>query len=301
MAWTNPEGAAGGGTVGAGAAGWSVGAAGWSPAGAGAVVETAPDGAFGALRRGAVFVDHTTASAGLARELEAEARRRGAGCLDAPVSGGQAGAEQGALAIMVGGEAASVERARPLLECYAKRITHLGPAGSGQLAKLVNQICIAGVIEGLAEGLHFARRAGLDPKAVVGAIAQGAAQSWQLDNRHATMLEGRYDFGFAVEWMRKDLGLALDEARRIGAALPLTALVDQLYVAVGHQRRGIGRELLESAYRLFSDAKRARLTVEADNRKGVAFYAKQGFQEVTRSSEEIIGARLENVIMERPL
>jgi 3-hydroxyisobutyrate dehydrogenase-like beta-hydroxyacid dehydrogenase len=190
------------------------------------------DGAFSALRPGAVFVDHTTASPGLARELEAEARRRGAGCLDAPVSGGQAGAERGALTVMVGGEADSFVRVRPLLECHAKRITHLGPAGSGQLAKLVNQICIAGVIEGLAEGLHFAKQAGLDPKAVVGAIAQGAAQSWQLDNRHATMLEGRYDFGFAVEWMRKDLGLALDEARRNGATLPLTALVDQLYAEV---------------------------------------------------------------------
>ena len=190
------------------------------------------DGAFAALRPGAVFVDHTTASAALARELDAEARRRGAGCLDAPVSGGQSGAERGQLAILVGGEAESFERARPLLETYARRVSHLGPAGSGQLAKMVNQICIAGVIEGLAEGLHFARQAGLDPQAVVDAISQGAAQSWQLDNRHQTMLEGRYDFGFAVEWMRKDLGLALDEARRNGAALPLAALVDQLYAEV---------------------------------------------------------------------
>ena len=186
-------------------------------------------GAFQALARDAIFVDHTTASAHLARELAAAAAERGAHFLDAPVSGGQSGAEQGILTVMAGGEAPAFERARAVLESYARTVELLGPAGSGQLAKMVNQICIAGVLEGLAEGLHFARQAGLDARAVVEVISQGAAQSWQMDNRHATMLEGRYDFGFAVEWMRKDLGLALDEARRNGARLPLAALVDQLY------------------------------------------------------------------------
>jgi 3-hydroxyisobutyrate dehydrogenase-like beta-hydroxyacid dehydrogenase len=189
-------------------------------------------GAFGRLAPGAVFVDHTTASARLARELDAAARERGAHALDAPVSGGQAGAEQGILTVMVGGESEPFERTRPLLASYARTAKRLGPAGSGQLAKMVNQICIAGVLEGLAEGLHFAGRAGLDAGAVVEVISQGAAQSWQMDNRHETMLEGRYDFGFAVEWMRKDLGLALAEARSNGARLPLAALVDQLYAEV---------------------------------------------------------------------
>jgi 3-hydroxyisobutyrate dehydrogenase-like beta-hydroxyacid dehydrogenase len=189
-------------------------------------------GAFAALGPGAIFVDHTTASARLARELDAAARARGAGFLDAPVSGGQAGAQNGALCVMVGGDPATFERARPLLAAYARKLAHLGPAGSGQLAKMVNQVCIAGVLEGLAEGLHFARAAGLDAAAVVEVISQGAAQSWQMDHRAASMLEGRYDFGFAVEWMRKDLALVLDEARRIGARLPLAALVDQLYAEV---------------------------------------------------------------------
>ncbi|MGI9590299.1 MAG: NAD(P)-dependent oxidoreductase [Myxococcota bacterium] len=186
-------------------------------------------GAFHALARDAIFVDHTTASARLARELETAAGERGAHFLDAPVSGGQSGAEQGILTVMVGGKAPAFERARPILASYARTLALLGPAGSGQLAKMVNRICIAGVLEGLAEGLHFARKAGLDARAVVGVISRGAAQSWQMDQRHETMLEGRYDFGFAVEWMRKDLGLALDEARRNGARLPLAALVDQLY------------------------------------------------------------------------
>jgi 3-hydroxyisobutyrate dehydrogenase-like beta-hydroxyacid dehydrogenase len=191
------------------------------------------------MEPGALLVDHTTVSPGLARELAARAAERGCACLDAPVSGGQSGAEQGALAVMLGGAAADVERARPVLACYAKRIVHVGPAGSGQLAKLVNQICIAGLLEALAEGLHFARRAGLDTGRVLEAVSGGAARSWQLENRAHSMLEGRFDFGFAVDWMRKDLGLALGEARRIGARLPVTALVDQLYAEL--QARGAGR------------------------------------------------------------
>ena len=189
-------------------------------------------GAFRALGAGAVFVDHTTDSASLARELDAAARQAGFGFLDAPVSGGQSGAEQGVLSVMVGGDEAAFEKARPLIDCYARMVKRLGAAGSGQLAKMVNQICIAGLVQGLAEGLHFARAAGLDPKAVVEVISKGAAQSWQMDNRHETMLEGRFDFGFAVEWMRKDLALALEEARRNGAHLPVAALVDQFYAEV---------------------------------------------------------------------
>jgi len=191
-----------------------------------------PAGALEALAPGAVLVDHTTASAELARELEARVRERGAGFLDAPVSGGQAGAEQGTLTVMVGGEEPAFERARSALGCYARFVRRLGPAGSGQLAKMVNQICIAGVLEGLAEGLHFAEAAGLDAAAVVEVISKGAAQSWQMENRHRTMLAGEFDHGFAVEWMRKDLSLALAEARRNGAPLPLAALVDQLYAEV---------------------------------------------------------------------
>ena len=189
-------------------------------------------GAFRALGTGAVFVDHTTDSAILARELDAAARKGGFGFLDAPVSGGQSGAEQGVLSVMVGGDDAAFEKARPLIDCYARMVKRLGPAGSGQLAKMVNQLCIAGLVQSLAEGLHFARAAGLDPKAVVEVISKGAAQSWQMDNRHETMLEGRFDFGFAVEWMRKDLALALEEARRNGAHLPVAALVDQFYAEV---------------------------------------------------------------------
>ena len=193
------------------------------------------DGALGGLGSGAVLVDHTTASAELARELEGRARERGAGFLDAPVSGGQSGAEQGTLTVMAGGEPAAFERALPILGCYARRTQRLGPAGSGQLAKMVNQICIAGVLQGLSEGLHFAEAAGLDPLAVVEVISQGAAQSWQMENRHRTMIERSFDHGFAVEWMRKDLGLALGEARRNGAQLPLAALVDQFYAEVEAQ------------------------------------------------------------------
>jgi 3-hydroxyisobutyrate dehydrogenase len=191
------------------------------------------------MAAGGCFVDHTTTSAVLARELAAQADRYGVAFVDAPVSGGQAGAVAGQLTVMAGGTAQALEQARPIMMAYAKAVTHMGPAGSGQLAKMVNQICIAGVVQGLAEGLAFAERAGLNGEAVIGAISKGAAQSWQMENRWRTMLEGRYDFGFAVDWMRKDLGLVLDEARRNGAQAPLTALVDQFYAdlqAQGHAR-----------------------------------------------------------------
>jgi 3-hydroxyisobutyrate dehydrogenase-like beta-hydroxyacid dehydrogenase len=197
------------------------------------------DGALEAMAPGTLLVDHTTASATLARDLAERAGRAGVDFLDAPVSGGEEGAKQGTLTTMVGGEPAAFERARPLFERYARTAVRMGPAGSGQLTKMVNQICIAGVIEGLAEGLGFAQSAGLDATRVVEVISQGAAQSWQMDHRAATMLEGRFDFGFAVDWMRKDLGMALDEARRNGARLPVAALVDQLYAEV--QRRGGSR------------------------------------------------------------
>lgn len=196
-------------------------------------------GVLDGLERGAVLVDHTTASARLARELARACAERGAGFLDAPVSGGQAGAEKGALTVMCGGEAADFERARLVIDAYARAVTLLGPAGAGQLTKMVNQVCIAGVLQGLAEGIAFARRAGLDPDAVVAAMGKGAAQSWQMDNRAGTMAKGEFDFGFAVQWMRKDLAIALDEALRNGARLPVTALVDQFYAAV--QARGGNR------------------------------------------------------------
>ncbi len=196
-------------------------------------------GAVVALPTGAIFIDHTTASATVARELDQACRLRSCGFLDAPVSGGQAGAQKGALTVMCGGEIETYQRARPVLEAYAKATTLIGGAGSGQLAKMVNQICIAGLVEGLAEGLHFAQRAGLDPALVIGAISKGAAQSWQMENRYQTMLADDYDHGFAVEWMRKDLGIALDQASKCGASLPVTALVDQFYSeieAVGGRR-----------------------------------------------------------------
>jgi len=188
--------------------------------------------ALPALRKGAVIVDHTTASAEVARELAAEADKRGVAFVDAPVSGGQAGAEAGQLTIMCGGEAAAFATARPVISAYAKAIRLMGGPGSGQLTKMVNQICIAGVVQGLAEGLHFARRAGLDPAGVYEAISKGAAQSWQMDNRWKTMSEGRFDFGFAVDWMRKDLGLLLDESERNGARLGMTRMVDGFYAEV---------------------------------------------------------------------
>jgi len=190
------------------------------------------DGCLAAMGPGSVLVDHTTTSARLARELEAQAAKAGVGFVDAPVSGGQAGADNGQLTVMCGGAAVDFARVEPLIRAYAKMCRLLGAAGSGQLAKMVNQICIAGVVQGLAEGLAFAQAAGLDGEAVIDVIAKGAAQSWQMENRHKTMLAGKFDFGFAVEWMRKDLGIALDEGRSNGAQLPLTALVDQFYADV---------------------------------------------------------------------
>ncbi|MCG8441759.1 MAG: NAD(P)-dependent oxidoreductase [Caulobacterales bacterium] len=195
--------------------------------------------ALEAMDAGAVLVDHTSASAALARELHAAARARSIGFVDAPVSGGQAGAESGQLTVMCGGQEADVAAARPVMEAYAKAVTHIGPAGAGQLAKMVNQICIAGLVQGLAEGLHFAKSSGLDVDRVLQAIGGGAAQSWQMDNRAETMAAGEFEFGFAVDWMRKDLRIALEEARRNGARLPATALVDQLYAEV--QEMGGGR------------------------------------------------------------
>jgi 3-hydroxyisobutyrate dehydrogenase-like beta-hydroxyacid dehydrogenase len=203
-------------------------------------VALGPDGALAGLEAGAVFVDHTTTSARLARDLHAEARALGIGFLDAPVSGGEIGARQGRLSVMVGGEPETFERALPLLRTYSREARRLGEAGTGQLAKMVNQICIAGLLEALAEGLHFAERAGLDARAVVEVIRQGAAGSWQMENRSASMLDGEFGFGFAVDWMRKDLAYTLEEARRNGAQLPVTSLVDQLYAEV-QQRLGGGR------------------------------------------------------------
>jgi 3-hydroxyisobutyrate dehydrogenase len=197
------------------------------------------DGAFAGMKPGAVFVDHTTASAEVARELHAAARERGLHFVDAPVSGGQAGAVNGVLTVMCGGDDEAFAAVRPVVMAYARACTLLGPSGSGQLAKMVNQVCIAGLVQGLAEALAFGQRAGLDMPQVLDVIGKGAAQSWQMDNRGKTMLEGKFDFGFAVDWMRKDLGLVLDEARRNGAQLPVTALVDQFYAelqAKGGQR-----------------------------------------------------------------
>jgi 3-hydroxyisobutyrate dehydrogenase-like beta-hydroxyacid dehydrogenase len=189
-------------------------------------------GALQTMSPGTILVDHTTASATLARELHAAAGERRVGFLDAPLSGGQAGAENGQLTIMVGGDQGVFDRAQPVMDSYAKAITLIGPAGSGQLAKMVNQICIAGLLQGLSEGLHFALRANLDTEKVIGAISQGAAQSWQMDNRWQTMVDGQFDFGFAVDWMRKDLGIALEEAQSNGARLELTELVDGYYAEV---------------------------------------------------------------------
>src|SRR5690606_30848054 len=195
-------------------------------------VTTGDNGAFTAMKKHAVFVDNTTASAAVARELAAEASRRGFAFLDAPVSGGQAGAENGVLTVMVGGEQAVFDRAKPVIEAYARMIGLMGPAGAGQLTKMINQICIAGLVQGLAEGIHFGKKAGLDIEKVVEVISKGAAGSWQMENRHKTMNAGKYDFGFAVDWMRKDLGICLEEADRNGAKLPVTALVDQFYKEV---------------------------------------------------------------------
>ncbi len=196
-------------------------------------------GALAGMAPGAVLVDHTTASARVARELAVLAAERELGFLDAPVSGGQAGAQQGALTVMVGGEPAIFERAEPVIECYARMVRLMGHAGSGQLTKMVNQICIGGLLQGLAEALNFARAAGLDAESAMEVIGKGAAQSWQLDNRHKSMLAGEFDFGFAVDWMRKDFAIVLEEARSNGAPLPVTALVDQFYAEV--QAMGGGR------------------------------------------------------------
>jgi 3-hydroxyisobutyrate dehydrogenase len=195
-------------------------------------VTTGTGGAFEGMKKGAIYVDNTTASAIVARELDVAAKARGFGSLDAPVSGGQAGAENGQLTVMVGGDPETFERARPVINCYAKMVGLMGPAGSGQLTKMVNQLCIAGLVQGLAEGIHFAKKAGLDVEQVIGVISKGAAQSWQMENRYKTMAAGKFDFGFAVDWMRKDLAITLQEARKNGAKLPVAALVDQFYSEV---------------------------------------------------------------------
>ncbi|QJD57931.1 NAD(P)-dependent oxidoreductase [Pseudomonas sp. gcc21] len=202
-------------------------------------VVSGPGGVLEGVRSGAVLVDHTTASAGVAREMALLCNAKGVGFLDAPVSGGQAGAETGKLTVMVGGEEAVYDLARPAISSYAKMVRRMGEVGSGQLTKMVNQVCIAGLVQGLAEALNFARCAGLDAEAAMQVISKGAAQSWQLENRHKSMIAGEFDFGFAVDWMRKDLGIVLDEARVNGAQLPVTALVDQFYADV--QAMGGGR------------------------------------------------------------
>jgi 3-hydroxyisobutyrate dehydrogenase len=192
-------------------------------------VTTGENGAFETMAPGSIFIDNTTASAAVARELYAAAAAKGAHFIDAPVSGGQAGAENGVLTVMCGGDAGAFDKARPVIDAYARMVGLMGPAGAGQLTKMINQICIAGLVQGLAEGIHFGKKAGLDIEKVIEVISKGAAGSWQMENRHKTMNEGKYDFGFAVDWMRKDLDIVLAEARRNGAKLPVTALVDQFY------------------------------------------------------------------------
>ncbi|MBY6112607.1 NAD(P)-dependent oxidoreductase [Halomonas sp. DP1Y21-3] len=202
-------------------------------------VTTGPDGALSTLSQGAILVDHTTASSSLAEELDQACQKQDVGFIDAPVSGGQQGAENGALTIMCGGQEEHFSRARPVLEHYGRAVTLMGGVGAGQLTKMVNQICIAGLVQGLAEGLHFAEQAGLDQERVVEVISQGAAGSWQMENRHATMIRDEYEHGFAVNWMRKDLDICLNQARQLEARLPVTALVDQFYADV--QAMGGGR------------------------------------------------------------
>lgn len=202
-------------------------------------VTMAKNGAFESVGKGAVFIDNTTASANVARELYADAKAKGFDFLDAPVSGGQAGAQNGVLTVMIGGDKAVYERAKPVIMSYARAANLIGPAGAGQLTKMVNQICIAGLVQGLAEGIHFAQKAGLDISMVIDTISKGAAGSWQMENRWKAMLDGKYDFGFAVNWMRKDLSISIEEARKNGAHLPVSALVDQFYSEV--QRLGGGR------------------------------------------------------------
>jgi len=196
-------------------------------------------GAFAGMTPGAIFIDNTTASAEVARELAQAATARGLAFIDAPVSGGQAGAENGVLTVMCGGDAEPYARVEPVIMAFARACRLMGPSGAGQLTKMVNQICIAGLVQGLAEAIHFGTRAGLDMEAVIGVISKGAAQSWQMENRSPTMIAGKFDFGFAVDWMRKDLSIVLDEARKNGATLPVTALVDQFYADV--QKMGGGR------------------------------------------------------------
>jgi 3-hydroxyisobutyrate dehydrogenase len=202
-------------------------------------VTTGPGGAFSAMGKGTIFIDNTTASANVARELHAAAKTKGFEFLDAPVSGGQAGAQNGVLTVMIGGEKAAYDRAKPVIDCYARMATLIGAAGAGQLTKMVNQICIVGLVQGLSEGIHFAQKAGLDIPAVMETISKGAAGSWQMENRWKAMRDGKFDFGFAVDWMRKDMQISLEEARKNGASLPVAALVDQFYSEV--QKMGGGR------------------------------------------------------------
>ena len=209
------------------------------------------DGAFAGMAEGAVLVDNTTASAEVARALATRGAEGGIGVIDAPVSGGQAGAENGALTVMCGGAAATFAKAAPVIDCFARACILMGPSGSGQLTKMVNQICIAGLLQGLAEGMNFGQKAGLDMDKVIEVISQGAAQSWQMDNRAATMCAGKFDFGFAVDWMRKDLGIALAEAKGNGARLPVTALADQFYAQV--QARGGNRWDTSSLIQLLAE------------------------------------------------
>jgi len=208
-------------------------------------------GAFAGMKPGAIFVDHTTASAEVARELHAEAARTGVAFLDAPVSGGQAGAEKGTLTVMVGGDEGAFAKAEPAIRHFGRAVTLMGPSGAGQLTKMVNQICIAGLVQALSEGIAFAEHAGLDAGRVIEVISKGAAQSWQMENRSATMIENRFDFGFAVDWMRKDLSIVLDEARRNGSRVPVAALVDQFYAVV--QARGGNRWDTSSLVTLLRD------------------------------------------------
>ena len=214
-------------------------------------VTTGPDGAFQTMDAEAVFVDNTTASADVARELHAAARAAGLHFIDAPVSGGQAGAEGGKLTVMCGGDDAAYNRAEPLMGCYGARVTHMGAAGAGQLTKMVNQICIAGLVQGLSEALNFGQNAGLDMDKVLGVVSGGAAQSWQTENRGTTMVRDEFDFGFAVDWMRKDLRICLAEATQNGSQLPVTALVAQFYAALSE--RGFGRNDTSSLIRLLKN------------------------------------------------
>ncbi|WND02477.1 NAD(P)-dependent oxidoreductase [Temperatibacter marinus] len=211
----------------------------------------AEDGAFGAMEKGAVFVDHTTVSADAARTLEKEAQGKGLGFIDAPVSGGEAGAVNGILTVMCGGEIDAFNQVSSVMKAYGRMIKRIGPAGAGQTAKMVNQVCIAGVVQGLSEGLHLAQKAGLDAKAVVEVISKGAAGSWQMENRANTMIDGEFDFGFAVDWMRKDLAIVLEEAKRLGLDLPVTTLVDSFYADV--QALGGNRQDTSSLIRRFED------------------------------------------------